>query len=225
MDKREGIWHFRLSFHIFTQYFALNTFKIEALKIKFDKQGLVPAIIQEYKTGNILMLAYMNEHSLEMSQETGFTHFWSRSRQCLWKKGETSGHFQQIESIAYDCDSDSLLITVKQSGQACHTGHKSCFYRSIGDAETAAYDAVNQLETVIDRHSRMSGDVSYTASLYKKGTDTILKKFGEEATELVIAAKGGKEKEIIYEAADLVYHFLVLLHYNKIRFYLCGELS
>ncbi len=188
------------------------------MKIRFDEKGLVPAIIQENKTGNVLMLAYMNERSLEMSQKTGFTHFWSRSRQCLWKKGETSGHFQQIKSIAYDCDSDALLITVVQTGQACHTRHKSCFYRNSGYAEMAVYDAVNQLETVIDKHSRMSGDVSYTASLYKKGTDTILKKFGEEATELVIAAKGGKEREIVYEAADLLYHFLVLLHYNKISF-------
>ncbi len=188
------------------------------MKVKFNEKGLVPAIIQENKTGNVLMLAYMNERSLKMTEKTGFTHFWSRSRHCLWKKGETSGHFQQVKSIAYDCDSDTLLITVDQTGQACHTGHKSCFYRSVGDTKTAIYDTVNQLEHIIDTHSLMSDDVSYTASLYKKGTDTILKKLGEEATELVIAAKGGKKNEIVYEAADLIYHFLVLLHYNKISF-------
>ncbi len=188
-------------------------------KIKFDKNGLVPAIIQDEKTGNVLMLAYMNRDSLQLSLETGYTHFWSRSRSSLWKKGETSGHYQKIVSVLYDCDYDTLLFLVDQTGAACHTGNKSCFYRSYGDGKKATYNAINRLAETIKEHCKLSKDVSYTAKLFDKGIDTILKKVGEEATELVVAAKGGKSSEIIYEAADLIYHMMVLLHYSRLSFY------
>ncbi len=188
-------------------------------KIRFDKDGLVPAIIQDEKTGKVLMLAYMNNDSLKLTLETGYTHFWSRSRSCLWKKGETSGHFQKVISTSYDCDCDTLLFAVEQTGAACHTGNQSCFYRNNGKSREATYNAISALSATIADHCTMSGDISYTAKLFKKGINTILKKIGEEATELVVAAKEGKNSEIVYETADLMYHILVMLHYSGLSFY------
>jgi len=189
-------------------------------QLKFDQNGLIPAIIQDVKTGTVLMLAYMNQESLQKTLEEGRTWFYSRSRQELWPKGETSGHIQYIEAIYFDCDADTLLIQVEQKGGACHEGTFSCFNRAIQGKETAVspdWAVLSWLEDLVkERHKEMPPD-SYTTYLFEKGIDKILKKVGEEATEVVIAAKGGKEEEIIYETADLFYHLLVMLRDKDIE--------
>lgn len=194
--------------------------------IRFDEKGLVPAIIQDFSNGQVLMLAYMNEESLQKTISSGKTWFYSRSRQRLWMKGEDSGHIQSVKEIRYDCDEDSLLIMVEQTGVACHTGHKSCFYRNINDVEieTAQLDP-NQVyaagrvgsgilyelnDVILDRRQKMP-EGSYTTYLFEKGLDKILKKVGEESAEVIIAAKNRVKSEVIYEASDLIYHLLVLL--------------
>ena len=181
-------------------------------ELKFDDRGLIPAIIQDHLTGEVLMQAYMNEESLRRTVESGRTWFWSRSRQKLWNKGETSGHFQFVKSIRYDCDVDTLLIFVDQHGPACHTNERTCFYRSFdGVPRPQVFESLNRLYDLIRERRRLMPPGSYTTSLFEKGTDTILKKVGEEASELIVAAKGGERDEIIYEAADLFYHVGVLL--------------
>ena len=195
--------------------------------LKFDENGLIPAIIQDIKTDEVLMMAYMNEKSLQNTIRTGRTCFWSRSRQELWWKGETSGNIQEVEEIKYDCDGDTLLIKVEQTGGACHTGHKSCFYRSIDKSAAPekvfdpneAYDnthVVEELYDVIDDRKNNPNPDSYTSSLYEKGENAFLKKLGEEATEIVMAAKDNEVDEIIYETADFIYHLLVVLVYHDI---------
>lgn len=183
-------------------------------QLKYDQNGLIPAIIQDVKTGTVLMLAYMNEESLKKTLEEGRTWFYSRSRQELWPKGQTSGNIQQVEGIYFDCDADTLLIQVQQTGVACHEGTFSCFSHKLQEKEKAVstnWAILSWLEDLVkERHEEMSPD-SYTTYLFEKGIDKILKKVGEEATEVVIAAKGGKEEEIIYETADLFYHLLVML--------------
>ena len=189
-------------------------------RIKFDQKGLIPAIVQDVKTGTVLMLAYMNEESLKKTLEEGRTWFYSRSRQQLWPKGETSGNIQQVEAVYYDCDGDTLLIQVQQTGGACHEGTFSCFSRALQTQEKAVspdWAVLSWLEDVVkERYEEMPPD-SYTTYLFQKGIDKILKKVGEEATEVVIAAKGGKEEEIIYETADLFYHLLVMLRDRNIE--------
>ena len=195
-------------------------------ELKFDDRGLIPAIAQDYKTGEVLMLAYMNRESLEKSLCTGKAHYWSRSRNKLWQKGETSGHFQQIAKIEVDCDGDALLLKVIQQGEACHTGHKSCFYRTIHDTGiekpgseehageiTAGNGAriLEELYNVIADRKANPKEGSYTNYLFEKGLDKILKKVGEEASEVIIAAKNESFQELKYEISDLVYHMLVLM--------------
>jgi phosphoribosyl-ATP pyrophosphohydrolase/phosphoribosyl-AMP cyclohydrolase len=195
---------------------------------------LIPAIVQDYKSGQVLMLAYMTKQSLEKTLETGTTWFYSRSRKKLWNKGETSGNTQEVKEISFDCDLDALLIKVKQQGNACHTGSMSCFFNKIdmglisqpaeeiiGKAFFQAWgqpyrDTINELYDVIIDRIESDNQNSYTVSLHKKGLDEILKKMGEEAIEVILASKHQSKKQVIYEVADLIYHLLVLLAEKKI---------
>ncbi|MHB8792426.1 MAG: bifunctional phosphoribosyl-AMP cyclohydrolase/phosphoribosyl-ATP diphosphatase HisIE [Thermoleophilia bacterium] len=182
-------------------------------ELTYDAKGLIPAIVQDWLSGEVLMMAYMNEESVRLTVETGRTWFWSRSRSELWNKGATSGHFQFVKSMRYDCDQDCLLVLAEQRGAACHTNEHTCFYRSI-DGEPlkpAVFEAISRLYTLVGERKRLMPPGSYTTSLFEKGTDTILKKVGEESSELIVAAKGGERDEIVYEAADLFYHVGVLL--------------
>ncbi|MBR1397993.1 MAG: bifunctional phosphoribosyl-AMP cyclohydrolase/phosphoribosyl-ATP diphosphatase HisIE [Selenomonadaceae bacterium] len=196
--------------------------------IKFDANGLVPAIVQD-ENGQVLMLAYMNEESLKKTLETGYTWFYSRSRQKLWQKGETSGNVQQVREINYDCDGDTLLIHVIQKGVACHTGTYSCFSgRRLGENDKALATieqkppenlavVLYELYSVIKDRQRHPIEGSYTNYLFNKGHDKILKKVGEEAVETIIASKNLDKGDIIYEMGDLWYHCLVLLAYHGIQ--------
>ena len=193
--------------------------------IKFDAHGLVPAIIQDARSGQVLMMAYMNAEALDKTLASGQTWFYSRSRQELWMKGESSGHVQQVKEILYDCDGDTLLIKVEQTGAACHTGHYSCFYRDRDGREVepqvfdpaAVYDGeksrgiLYELYDVIKERQAQLPEGSYTTYLFTKGLDKILKKVGEENAEVIIAAKNRSPEELIYETSDLLYHLLVLL--------------
>ncbi len=188
-------------------------------QLKFDKQGLIPAIVQDYKSGEVLMMAYMNKEAVEKTIQTGKTHFWSRSRKKLWLKGETSGHFQMVKDIHVDCDEDCLLVAVKQVEAACHTNHYSCFYRKVVDnalkeSETKSFNDAQILQdvykTIVDRVKNPK-EGSYTNYLFEKGIDKMLKKVGEETAEVIIAAKNRDEKEVQYEVSDLLYHLMVVL--------------
>ena len=193
-------------------------------RIKFDQQGLVPAIVQDATNGTVLMLAYMNRESLAKTLETGTTWFYSRSRQELWNKGATSGHVQMVKELLYDCDGDTLLVKVEQKGAACHEGTYSCFSRRFGEAEPtqterpalAATEVLTELFAVLEDRRQNPQQGSYTSSLFAKGEDRILKKIGEEAAETIIAAKNHSPGEVIYEMADLWYHCLVLLAAHNI---------
>ncbi|HIY64513.1 MAG TPA: bifunctional phosphoribosyl-AMP cyclohydrolase/phosphoribosyl-ATP diphosphatase HisIE [Candidatus Mediterraneibacter stercoripullorum] len=183
-------------------------------EFKLNSDGLIPVIVQDYKTNEVLMMAYMNEEAFEHTVKTGRMTYYSRSRQCQWVKGETSGHYQYVKSIAVDCDKDTLLAKVDQVGAACHTGNRSCFYTSIVGAD---YDAKNPLQvfesvydTIQDRKVNPK-EGSYTNYLFEKGIDKILKKVGEEATEIVIAAKNPNPEEVKYEICDFLYHAMVLM--------------
>lgn len=184
-------------------------------KIKFDEKGLVPAIAQDAKTGRVLMLAYMNAESLQMTLDSGYATYFSRSRQQLWRKGETSGHTQRVLEMRYDCDGDALLLTVEQEGPACHTGENSCFHNPILTADAddlpPTADVVQQVYDVICDRKEHPREGSYTNYLLDKGVEKICKKVGEEASETIIAAMKRSKPEVCYEAADLVYHLLVLL--------------
>ena len=188
--------------------------------ISYDNRGLVPAIVQDVMTKSVLMMAYMNEASLQKTIETGETWFFSRSRQEFWHKGATSGNIQRVVDITIDCDNDTLLLLVEQTGEgACHTGAYSCFYTPVAeDIERKAKHPDPLLlqklyDIIVNRKAEMS-ESSYTASLFRKGTDSIVKKFGEEAFEVALAAKGAalgeKREQLIYELADLLYHLSVL---------------
>ncbi|MBZ4688497.1 MAG: hisE [Clostridiales bacterium] len=189
---------------------------IDISKIKFNSQGLVPAIVQEAGSGKVLMLAYMNRESLEKTMETGQTWFYSRSRQELWHKGATSGNFQDVVSIKYDCDGDTLLVKVRQKGVACHTGAKTCFHNDLLAVENVADvgEVLHELFKVIETRKEELPEGSYTTYLFTKGQDKILKKVGEETAETIIASKNNDTEEITYEMADLWYHMLVLLAYH-----------
>jgi len=181
-------------------------------KLKFDDKGLIPAIIQDYTNGEVLMLAYMDEEALNKTLETGETYFHSRSRGELWHKGATSGHIQRVKGISYDCDADALLIKVEQVGVACHTGHRSCFFNDVLEApEAQKEDVLAELYDVIVDRKNNPKEGSYTDYLFDKGIDKILKKVGEESAEVIIAAKNGVYDEVRWEVADLFYHVLVLL--------------
>ncbi|UBF24451.1 bifunctional phosphoribosyl-AMP cyclohydrolase/phosphoribosyl-ATP diphosphatase HisIE [Kovacikia minuta CCNUW1] len=184
--------------------------------IQYDDRGLVPAIVQDYLDGTVLMMAWMNRESLQKTLETGDTWFWSRSRQELWHKGATSGHLQKVKSLRYDCDSDCLLIGVEQIGDiACHTGERSCFHRVNGSVEPPLADTLSQVfEVICDRRDHPAA-TSYTCQLFKGGDNKILKKIGEETAEVVMAFKDDEPEAIAGEVADLFYHTLVALaHHN-----------
>ena len=216
-------------------------------QLKYDEKGLIPTITQDYKTDEVLMLAYMNAESLEKTLETGRAHYYSRSRQKLWLKGETSGHYQNVKSISMDCDGDTLLLKVEQIDAACHTGHRSCFYRKMeihgadienqnvlpeqpeilvknhednqgadkseeaSYATTAGPEVLKAVYDVINDRLLHPKEGSYTNYLLDKGLDKILKKIGEETSEVIIAAKNGSNSDTGYEVADLLYHVLVML--------------
>lgn len=181
-------------------------------KLKFDEKGLIPAIVVDDETNQVLTLAYMNKESLNISLEKKKTCFWSRSRQELWLKGETSGNYQHIVSITADCDMDALTVRVKKDGPACHTGEESCFFNTVFENEdiTPAFSVQSLVETIEGRKLEPK-EGSYTTYLFEKGIDKILKKVGEECTEVIIAGKADDKAETIYEISDLMYHVLVLM--------------
>ncbi|EAT16559.1 bifunctional phosphoribosyl-AMP cyclohydrolase/phosphoribosyl-ATP diphosphatase HisIE [Desulfuromonas acetoxidans] len=196
-------------------------------QLKFDDNGLVPCITQDVDSGEVLMLAYMNEEAVENTLNTGKVHYYSRSRGKQWMKGESSGHVQKVREIRYDCDGDTVLIKVEQVGAACHTGRRSCFYSVWDDSKlvidgepevNAAQvygekDILDAVYHVIQDRRRNPSEKSYVHSLFTKGLDKILSKIGEEATETAVAGKGGDREEVIYEVADLFFHTLILLGY------------
>lgn len=180
-------------------------------ELKFDEKGLIPAVVVDAVTKKVLTVAYMNRESLEVSMEKGLTCFYSRSRQELWLKGETSGNYQHIVSITADCDNDALVVVVEKDGPACHTGSDSCFTKPVWQSgELQEFSLQGLYELLQERKARMP-EGSYTTYLFQKGMDKILKKVGEECTEVIIAGKGEDRKETIYELADLAYHAMVLM--------------
>lgn len=183
---------------------------MDIAKLKFDDKGLIPAIVVDDETGKVLTLAYMNRESLEISLEKKLTCFWSRSRQELWLKGETSGNYQHIVSITADCDCDALEVRVKKDGPACHTGAESCFYNPILGQKAEKFQLENLYQLLLSRKAELP-EGSYTTYLFQKGIDKILKKVGEECTEVIIAGKADDKAETVYEIADLAYHVLVLM--------------
>lgn len=180
-------------------------------ELKFDEKGLIPAIVVDAKTKKVLTLAYMNRESLEISLEKELTCFWSRSRNELWLKGETSGNYQHIVSITADCDNDALVVLVEPDGPACHTGLYSCFTKPVFQSEERSEFSYEGLMELIRGRKTNPQDGSYTTYLFNKGLDKILKKVGEESTEVIIAAKAEDKKETVYEIADLAYHIMVLM--------------
>jgi phosphoribosyl-ATP pyrophosphohydrolase/phosphoribosyl-AMP cyclohydrolase len=190
-------------------------------QIKFDEKGLVPAIVQDAISKEVLTLAYMNLESLQKSLDSGETWFYSRSRQELWHKGATSGHTQRIASMKYDCDQDAILVMVVPAGPACHTGSYSCFNEVLlGEKAEAVisdrFAIINELERVIAEREKERPEGAYTTYLFEKGVDKILKKVGEEAGEVIIAAKNRDHEELTWEVADLLYHLLVLLREQEL---------
>ncbi len=180
-------------------------------KLKFDEKGLIPAIVVDAFTKKVLTLAYMSRESLMLSMEKGLTCFYSRSRQALWLKGETSGNYQHIVSITADCDYDALTVVVEKDGPACHTGSDSCFTNEIWQSEERHEFSIDSLYTLLEGRKRDLPEGSYTTYLFQKGLDKILKKVGEECTEVIIAGKAEDKKETIYEISDLAYHVMVLM--------------
>lgn len=183
--------------------------KIEELK--FDEKGLIPAIVVDAVSKKVLTLAYMNEESLRITMEKKKTCFYSRSRQELWLKGETSGNYQNVVSITADCDKDALVVVVEKEGPACHTGSESCFFNSVWESDERQEFSLQGLFELIEGRKKEKKEGSYTTYLFEKGLDKILKKIGEESTEVIIAAKAEDKKETVYEIADLAYHTLVLM--------------
>jgi len=197
--------------------------------IRFGPDGLLPAIVQDVTDGTVLTLAYMNEEALELTRRTGYTHFWSRSRQTLWHKGETSGNVQRVVSMFYDCDGDALLVQVQQHNVACHTGQRSCFYRALplSEAVSAASEAENTIPAptaILDALYHLiltrrdtGADTSYVKKLFQRGQDVMCKKVAEEAAEVLLASKNGSPAEIVYEMADLWFQALGLLGHHTIH--------
>ena len=180
-------------------------------QLKYDQNGLIPAIVVDEVTKEVLTLAYMNRESLAISLREGTTCFYSRSRQTLWRKGETSGNVQHIVSITADCDCDALKVVVKKDGPACHTGSDSCFFNPIYHSDTMSEFSLDGLYALLQERKQQMPEGSYTSYLFAKGLDKILKKVGEESTEVIVAGKGGDQAETIYEIADLAYHVMVLM--------------
>ena len=195
------------------------------IKIEWEKNGgLIPVIVQDYESNEVLMLAYMNEEALKLTKSTKFAHYFSRSRNKLWKKGESSGHTQEVQDILIDCDNDTILLKVKQNGVACHTGRKSCFFTNLENNEEVLkvekeikYNFLDDLYHTLLERKGADPKSSYVASLYNKGENSILKKVVEEAGEFSFAIKDDDKDEIIYEAADLLFHSLVALAYKNIH--------
>jgi len=202
--------------------------------LKFDEKGLIPVIAVDFYNNQVLMLAYADRRAIEKTLETGYAHYYSRSRKKLWKKGETSGNMQRIKQILFDCDEDAVIYKVEQIGAACHTNHRSCFYRefyrgtireiepTVGDFKGVIYkpqegdDILSKLYNLLRQRKRELPENSYTAKLFKGGIDKIAKKIGEEASEVIIALKNESQSEIVYESADLIFHLLVGLVENDI---------
>jgi phosphoribosyl-ATP pyrophosphohydrolase/phosphoribosyl-AMP cyclohydrolase len=179
--------------------------------IRFDEKGLIPAIVQDYYSKQVLTLAYMNRESLEITMREGKTCFYSRSRGELWRKGETSGNFQQVVSIIADCDRDALVIEVIKDGPACHTGEESCFFQPVYQSEEVGAFSYEDLYRMLEDRKKNPREGSYTTYLFEKGKDKILKKIGEESTEVIIGAAKNDRSETLYEIADLAYHVMVLM--------------
>ena len=184
---------------------------LELNTLKYDDRGLIPAVVTDFDNGRVLTLAYMNRESLEISLREGRTCFWSRSRQKLWRKGEESGNTQEIMEITADCDKDALLVSVRPRGPACHLGRESCFEEPVFRREEAEPFSMDSLFALIAGRKEAPQEGSYTSYLFEKGIDKILKKIGEESTEVVIAGKAGDREETVYEIADLAYHLMVLM--------------
>jgi phosphoribosyl-ATP pyrophosphohydrolase/phosphoribosyl-AMP cyclohydrolase len=178
----------------------------------FDDGGLLPVVVQDRKSGDVLMVAWANSEALSKTAETGLAHFWSRSRKALWRKGETSGNGLRVVEARGDCDSDTLLLVVDPEGPACHTGSRTCF----GDASPTAVGMLAELERVVAERAEAPPEESYTARLLSKGPDQVLKKIGEEATEVVLAGRVQSDERLAEETADLLYHLLVALHQRKV---------
>ena len=184
---------------------------LDIKELKFDEKGLIPAVVQDARTRRVLMVAWMNEESLRVTMEKELTCFWSRSRNELWLKGETSGNYQHVVSIATDCDRDTLLILAEPDGPACHLGTETCFEYPLWESETHGDFTLSGLMGLLEGRKKDRPEGSYTTYLFDKGLDKILKKVGEESTEVIIAAKAEDKKETIYEIADLAYHVMVLM--------------
>ncbi len=186
-------------------------------ELKFDSNGLIPAVVVDAISKKVLTVAYMNRESLKISMEKGLTCFYSRSRECLWLKGETSGNYQHIVSITADCDGDALVVLVEKDGPACHTGTDSCFIKPVWQSEERQEFSLEGLYELLQQRNEERPEGSYTTYLFEKGIDKILKKVGEECTEVIIAGKADDKKETIYELADLAYHAMVLMVQMGIR--------
>ena len=194
--------------------------------IKFDANGLICAIAQDSETGEVLMQAYMNAEALEKTLSTGYAHYYSRSRQKLWKKGEESGHVQKVIAASFDCDRDCLLLQVCQTGAACHTGNRSCFFTPVTESDLGGLPFVAELARVVEDRKNNPVEGSYTAYLFSRGVDKIAKKFGEEAVEVVIASKNDDKGELTHELSDLIYHLLVLMQAKGVSIEdVCTELK
>ena len=184
---------------------------IDISELKFDEKGLIPAIVQDYRSKKVLTVAYMNKESLEITLREKKTCFYSRSRQELWRKGETSGNYQNVVNITADCDKDALVVEVDKVGPACHTGEDSCFFNEVYQNPDYKNFSYEQLYELIKGRKTDKKEGSYTTYLFEKGIDKILKKVGEECTEVIIGAKGGSKEETVFEISDLTYHVMVLM--------------
>ena len=191
--------------------FVKERIMLDIKSLKFDENGLIPAIVVDAYTKKVLTLAYMNEESLKITMKKGLTCFWSRSRKELWLKGETSGNYQHVVSITADCDNDALVVMVEKDGPACHLGTDSCFNNPVYKAEDKNEFSLDGLYELLEGRKRDLPEGSYTTYLFQKGVDKILKKVGEECTEVIIGGKAGDKAETIYELADLTYHAMVLM--------------
>ena len=189
---------------------------IEIETVSFDEKGLIPAIVQDSNTGKVLMLAYMNEEALTKTIETKETWFFSRSRQELWHKGATSGNRQTVKELSFDCDSDAVLVQVEPMGPACHTGETSCFYKTGFESEASNREIVHEVIAEIKNRRANPVEGSYTSYLFREGIDKVLKKIGEESSEVIIGAKNEDKAELTSELADLIYHSLVLMEISDV---------
>ena len=200
--------------------------RVNADELKFDEKGLIAAIAQDYESGEVLMQAFMNREAVEKTFETGYAHYYSRSRASLWKKGETSGNTQKVLTAYLDCDKDCILLKVRQKGVACHTGTYSCFSQQVkGDENEIGAEMFGKLQRIVEDRKKNPEEGSYTSFLFARGIDKSAKKAGEEAVELVIASKNDDKGEVIGEAADFLYHMMVLLAEKGVKLSeVCSEL-